>query len=882
MVNYINNNTPKQYIFNIVCLISLVLSLIFFVFSINLLVIKKYILYYGSDDNCILPTKDVVNNIDDSPSPNDENSPITTSEQTLNDSIISDPISNLHSKRDTLTSLYEFSTFEQVISDKLSKLRPSSKEKYVLLLIDIDDFHIFNESHGTYFADTLLISFANQLTRNLKDNDMASYIYENKFAIFLDNIKSSRYIEHITNCINNMFLTINLGDDVPKLTCSIGISTAHKRDVNFMDLLKEADIALYTAKITGKNKIVHYFDELESNANNYDIKYLPYKTKPLYNLPLLDSSRIVYSIINLFSDSNNLKIAFNLALTLIGSVFNLDFISIYELSDDKQNLITQFSWCSDSFLRHSTSIETVSISDYKNFVLYNNSSKDIFSTSEFETLDLPASTFKYAFKDAHTKCLFQRKITIADEFSGAIIMSSSYDYTNWDKEISNSLSLLAAILANNLEKLRTQQRMQHLIEIDNLTGANNLKSFSTLSDTLISAHPLNNYVLVYFDVDRFTLINENKGYTSGDYILKEITKILQSFMNKNETFCRIVDDKFIVLSEYTTLEAFQAKLTKFKDDVYNIKDIEGNILKINISAGIAQVSDSQPLSQTIDEANTARRSIKNKHNIHYAFFNETMRSHQIKQKTVEDVMEDALLNDEFCLYLQPKYNVEKQEVCGAEALVRWNRPGVGLIPPDEFIPIFEENAFIINIDYYIFDKVCELIRSLLDEGKVPVPISVNFSRLHLNNTNILTKLRTNLEKYNLTPEYIEIEITESALANNDSYMYSILNEIHRMGFKLAMDDFGTGMSSLNSLRKLPFDILKLDKDFFQKDHITQREQIVIRNIVQLGKELSMTIVSEGIETTEQINFLKRIKCPIIQGYFFSKPLHHLEFLAKYF
>ena len=234
------------------------------------------------------------------------------------------------------------------------------------------------------------------------------------------------------------------------------------------------------------------------------------------------------------------------------------------------------------------------------------------------------------------------------------------------------------------------------------------------------------------------------------------------------------------------------------------------------------------------------------------------------------------------IYLQPKYDIDKQKVCGAEALVRWNRPGYGLVPPDEFIPIFEENSFIIDIDYYIFDKVCELTRSLLDQGKTPVPISVNFSRLHLNNTKILTKLKENLEKYNLTPEYIEIEITESALADNDSYMYSILNEIHRMGFKLAMDDFGTGLSSLNSLRKLPFDILKLDKDFFQKNHITNREQIVIRNIVRLGKELSMTIVSEGIETIEQINFLKGIKCPIIQGYFFSKPLPHSEFLAKYF
>jgi diguanylate cyclase (GGDEF)-like protein len=424
--------------------------------------------------------------------------------------------------------------------------------------------------------------------------------------------------------------------------------------------------------------------------------------------------------------------------------------------------------------------------------------------------------------------------------------------------------------------------MQHLIEVDNLTGANNLKAFTTLSSSLINAYTNKKYVIIYFDIDRFTLINEKQGYTSGDYILKEITNILRERLNPHETFCRIVDDKFVVLSEYTTLEDFQNRLIDFKQKVYNICDENDNYLKIHTSAGMSYIDTADNISQIIDEANTARRSIKNKHNIRYAFFNESMRSNQLKQKSLEDVMEDALKNEEFCLYLQPKYDIEKQKVCGAEALVRWNRPGYGLVPPDEFIPIFEENSFIIDIDYYIFDKVCELTRSLLDQGKTPVPISVNFSRLHLNNTKILTKLKENLEKYNLTPEYIEIEITESALADNDSYMYSILNEIHRMGFKLAMDDFGTGLSSLNSLRKLPFDILKLDKDFFQKNHITNREQIVIRNIVRLGKELSMTIVSEGIETIEQINFLKGIKCPIIQGYFFSKPLPHSEFLAKYF
>lgn len=752
-------------------------------------------------------------------------------------------------QRDSLTSLYDFSTFRQLVTKLLSDNRPLNKQSYILI-IDIDNFDILTTKFGFNFANILLACFSNQVSRIITNEDLLCYIYEYKFMIYLNSEISINNIDNICKCIKNIFSSMNISEDIPTTKCNV-LYYENSDSTTFNDLINDTDIILA-------------------------------KVKPLCDLPLLDNSRIMYSIINLFNDSHNLQLSLNTALNLIGHIYNLDLLNVYELNDYDDSIEANFAWYNDNFIKHAALIDHVNKADYDNFILYNENQNNIFSTNNLEALKLQSSSFKYALLDEHCNCIFQKKISYNGKFNGFLLAASSKPNTNWNTEVSDALTLLSSIIINNLEKLRTQQSIKKMITIDNLTGANNLKSFSGIVANLFKQYPEKNYAMIYFDVDRFTLINEHYGYTSGDTILKVISHTLDNVLEDYESFCRIVDDKFVVFAEYTTLENIKHRMRDFSECVHNITDDNDNNLKINLTAGISLFNNKELISQVIDEANIARRSVKHRHNSNYAFFNDTMRNQQLKMKSLEDVMEDALANNEFCLYLQPKYNVVEQRVCGAEALVRWERPGYGIVPPDEFIPIFEENSFIIEIDYYIFDRVCELIRSLLDEGKKPVPISVNFSRLHLNNTKILDKLKSNLEKYNLTPEFIEIEITESALAESDVYMNSILNEIHRLGFKLAMDDFGTGLSSLNSLRKLPFDILKLDKDFFQKDQITKRERIVISNIVRLGKELAMSIVSEGVETAEQIDFLKDIHCPVIQGYFFSKPLHHDEFLSKYF
>lgn len=248
---------------------------------------------------------------------------------------------------------------------------------------------------------------------------------------------------------------------------------------------------------------------------------------------------------------------------------------------------------------------------------------------------------------------------------------------------------------------------------------------------------------------------------------------------------------------------------------------------------------------------------------------------------MEDLKEEALKNKEFIVYYQPKIDLRDNCICGAEALVRWLRPQIGLIPPNKFIPTFEEDGFIIQLDLYVLEQVCHFLREKINAGYEVFPISVNFSRAHFKTNLLPERLLQLTQKYNIKPELIQVEITESAFVDNDKYFKPILKQILDKGFSLAMDDFGSGLSSLNLLCDLPFKTLKIDKDFFHSNTTHKKERIIISSIVHMASELNMDVICEGVETKEQSDFLKSIGCYSCQGYYYSRPLPEDLFVQQY-
>lgn len=269
---------------------------------------------------------------------------------------------------------------------------------------------------------------------------------------------------------------------------------------------------------------------------------------------------------------------------------------------------------------------------------------------------------------------------------------------------------------------------------------------------------------------------------------------------------------------------------------------------------------------------------KEKYEHSYSFFNEDTRNRLYKEKRLEDNMNKALEKGEFIVYYQPKYSLDDvNEIEGAEALIRWNSPEFGFISPIDFVPLFEKNGFIVNIDMFVFEEVCKTLNKWINKGYTPVPISVNMSRVHLYRDNFIENITDLISKYNISPEFIELELTESVVFDNLNILIDIMKKIKEIGFLISMDDFGSGYSSLNLLKDLSFDILKLDRGFLIETTDTKRGKIIISKIVEMAKAIDIKVICEGVETYEQVEFLKEIGCDKVQGYLFAKPMVLDEF-----
>jgi len=275
--------------------------------------------------------------------------------------------------------------------------------------------------------------------------------------------------------------------------------------------------------------------------------------------------------------------------------------------------------------------------------------------------------------------------------------------------------------------------------------------------------------------------------------------------------------------------------------------------------------------EMIGRANLAQKSVKRLGRAGYAFYEDAIRDQMIKEQEIESKMSKALENGEFVIYLQPKCDLKCLKPCSAEALVRWVTADE-IIPPSEYIPLFERNYFIIQLDQYIFEQCCKLIRYWLDNDMPVVPIAVNVSRVQLAFDSFVKTYADLKEKYQIPDGYLELEFTESAVLQDNKRIVSIVNELKNHGFTCAIDDFGVGYSSLTALKNIPADCLKADAQFFADGHDRHKDRVMIESVMSIGKSLDMKVVAEGIEQWDQVKYLKRIGCDMVQGYVFAKPM----------
>ncbi len=442
---------------------------------------------------------------------------------------------------------------------------------------------------------------------------------------------------------------------------------------------------------------------------------------------------------------------------------------------------------------------------------------------------------------------------------------------NGTKSFDNEGNVVLNAMITDITQLRqVRKNLGYRASYDALTGIYNRETFYSKAQKLIQLNPDVDFAILRMDIERFKVINDLFGEKVGDKLLKYIANI---YSNVNLPLCvsgRLHSDNFVVLFKYTEetckhfIESLQVMASSFSLDY-----------RVVLNFGLYRIKDEdrdKPVSVMSDRAGLALKKAKGNYLVLYGEYDDDMRQDLVAEQAIVNEMGKALQQREFVLYLQPKYELANETIIGAEVLVRWQNAQRGFVSPGEFIPIFEHNGFIFNLDQYVWEESCRLLRKWLDEGRSPLPVSVNVSRVSMCSENLVGIFKNLIKKYNLPKHLLELEITESAYIDNPEYIIEVTKALQREGFVILMDDFGSGYSSLNMLKNLPVDVLKIDLKFLDSVDSSGRGGNILNSVVRMAQWLDIPVIAEGVETRNQVDFLKSIGCNWVQGFYYSKPV----------
>lgn len=414
---------------------------------------------------------------------------------------------------------------------------------------------------------------------------------------------------------------------------------------------------------------------------------------------------------------------------------------------------------------------------------------------------------------------------------------------------------------------------------DVLTGLDRYEVFLEKLEKEIETVGDDRIVIVYTDIKHFKYINDTYGYKVGDSLLRDF---VNEFMKQKAVIlcaARVYSDNFVTAGR---ISPDGPTNEEFRDIIYQ-SNLEREALfrekylnsRLQFCTGISVIdknSRSLDAETAVSNANLARKVAKDMESDCCVLFDQSMMEGIRREVEITSSIPKAISQREFQVYFQPKIDTETLSLIGAEALVRWQKPDGTFVYPDEFIPLIERSGQIVDVDYYVYREVFSFLAGRLREGKRVVPISVNVSRVHLNRMQILEYVKSLLEEFQVPCSLVEFELTESIYLENTEQALELIKGLHKMGFKISMDDFGSGYSSLNLLSKLPIDIIKLDRVFLKEGQMQENDRIIISCVVDMAKRLKITSLCEGVETQEQCDYLKEVGCQMQQGFYFSRPV----------
>ncbi|WP_195269480.1 GGDEF domain-containing phosphodiesterase [Eubacterium sp. 1001713B170207_170306_E7] len=425
-----------------------------------------------------------------------------------------------------------------------------------------------------------------------------------------------------------------------------------------------------------------------------------------------------------------------------------------------------------------------------------------------------------------------------------------------------------------LEEVRAAKSTIELLERDPVTSLYTQNAFFDRAAAFLEENPQMDFDIIAVDIERFKMVNDAFGNAAGDKLLTEVALcLLNAGEGEPALFARARADKFYALVP---------RCEKIYDALdWHLGFLEQNHplpMRLQVKLGIYHIEDrTLGVPRMCDRAVLAAGSIKGFFDKRCAFYDDSIREKMIMEQNIIDTMTDALEEETFQVYLQPKVEIGTGRLMGAEALVRWQHPRLGMISPGDFIPVFEKNGFIYALDQFVWRKTCEIMGQWKRDGGNFIPISVNVSRVDIYHSDLPEILVKMVEENGLKPEDLHLEITESAYVSDSKQLLSVIEQLKARGFVIEMDDFGNGYSSLNTLSELPIDVLKIDLEFLRMRKNVMRRKQIMRFVINLASELRLQVIAEGAETEEQIALLREMGCEYAQGYFYGRPMPQEDF-----
>lgn len=775
-----------------------------------------------------------------------------------------------NSEMDSLTGLYNHQVTIDRIKKQMAKLK--GDDKGYLVVIDVDDFKRINDENGHLYGDASLCSLSDAMKANFPMG-IKGRIGGDEFMLFVKNIEQEDLKHRLSNILSEFR---KIGEDKPgnaSLSCSMGVAIVDKNNKDYEKAFETADRALYLIKETGKNSytICVTGDDVLEDGHRY-IAEQDEKEQYIKDASLItnDDELIVFAL-ELMNNVGSYRKGLGIIADRVCSYVGFDGMLLISSSDSAYAVT--FDWTGDKS------------NPYEKRLYPKNQRRE---WGEIESMFGPNDNYIVIRGNELEKLGINgyKSILVGKLQSSAFVTQyMAYVDKTTDRSWENETELLLRLTNMLVSKVVQMQNDEHnreeieyRVNYDALTGLPSYTKFLELTAEYLDRYApseTKDYYLCYADYTNFSYVNDLYGYNTGDHILELTGKRLMRANKMAVHSSRITGDQFVSLCEVDKgvdpgpiiVESF----AQFNDVV----KLRYPLCKLTVLCGMCKVDEPDVgVSVLVDRANAARKYGKEKGESGCITYTREMWERNEDEKEVYVNINDALKNKEFEVYLQPKVSTKTGKIVGAESLVRWRRADGTLFAPDRFIPILEKNGFITLLDYYVLEATLQYLKSLIDEGIEPIPISVNFSRVHYDDPKFASSIMEYLENYDVDPGLLEAEITEYNYLHDIKSLNPAIIELQKNGVLVSIDDFGSGYSSLNILSKVTADIIKLDKLFLE--NMEEQEEFLML-LTEMVNKLGYKIIMEGVETKEQMDFIASTKCDMVQGYFISKPMPMDEF-----